>query len=439
MPEGIQAMRIGVVPMLDRSWGGIYQYSVTFVHALHELELEDEIVLFVPSADSLPDDLRPSPFRVEVLPDFDRLGKARQLVSRFLPTALIGRLARLLHSLRGPSSDAGRAGLLADSGPWRDWFAGFELDMLVFTVDNELSFQSGVPYAVVIHDLQHRLQPDLPEYSAESDWERREYRMSNAIGNAAVVIVDSEVGREDVMNCYGETGVDEAAVLPLPFVPAHYLGGTEPDEARTLSTRAEYSLPPSYLFYPAQFWPHKNHVRIAEALGALAQEGVLTDLVLVGSNSGALRQKTFDEMMRAATRLGVDGRIHYLGYVPDESMAVLYSEAAALVMPTFFGPTNIPVLEAWHFDCPVVTSDLRGIREQVGDAAILVDPNSSESIARGIRTVLDDDALRKDLVRKGHERLAAYTRDDYLERLRTVLGEAKRRVARSAPGEGDSG
>lgn len=430
-------MRIGVVPMLDRSWGGIYQYSVTFVHALRELELDDEIILFVPSADSLPDDLRPSPFRTEVLPRFERLGTARRLISRLLPSTLVGRLARLLHSMRGPSADAGRAGLLADSGPWREWFAGFELDMLVFTVDNELSFQSGVPYAVVIHDLQHRLQPDLPEYSDESDWERREYRMTNAIAHAAVVIVDSEVGREDVMDCYGDTGIDESAVLPLPFVPAHYLGGAEPDDELVRRTRAEYSLPAAYLFYPAQFWPHKNHVRIAEALGSLALDGVDADLVLVGSNTGSLRRKTFDQMMRTATRLGVEDRVHYLGYVPDESMAALYAGATALIMPTFFGPTNIPVLEAWHFDCPVITSDLRGIREQVGDAGVLVDPASSESIARGIRMVLGDGTLRAELARKGHERLAAYTRDDYLKRLRTVLEEAKRRVIEGATDQGD--
>ena len=79
--------------------------------------------------------------------------------------------------------------------------------------------------------------------------------------------------------------------------------------------------------------------------------------------------------------MGLEGELRYLGYVPDEDMSGLYAGAVALVMPTFFGPTNIPVVEAWTFGCPVLTSDIRRIREQAGNAAVLVDPRSVEAIA----------------------------------------------------------
>ena len=88
--------------------------------------------------------------------------------------------------------------------------------------------------------------------------------------------------------------------------------------------------------------------------------------------------------MSTASDLGLESQIRYGGYVPDEDMSGLYAGAVALTMPTFFGPTNIPVLEAWAYGCPVLTSDIRGIREQVGDAGVLVDPRSIESIADGI-------------------------------------------------------
>ena len=87
----------------------------------------------------------------------------------------------------------------------------------------------------------------------------------------------------------------------------------------------------------------------------------------------------------------------------------LYAGAVGLVMPTFFGPTNIPMLEAWAFGCPVLTSDIRGIREQVGNAAILVNPRSEEAIADGIYHLWTDENLRRILADRGRRRLASYT------------------------------
>jgi len=413
----------------------MYQYSVSLLHALRELELGDEITIFAVSEEAVPAELRDGPFEVVVLPRFDRLGPARRMLGRVLPPAAVSRVARAVQSWRGGTGAAGRSALLSDAARWRDWFSQFGLDLLVFTVENDIAFKTGIPFVVSIHDLQHRLQPDLPEFADESDWERREYRMRNAIAAATLVLVDSETGKEDVLDCYGDTGIDPEAVMPLPSAPAHYLR-TSPSEQERLAVAMRYALPGDYLFYPAQFWPHKNHRRIVEALGMLADEDVRPHLVLAGSKAGRLRERTFAEMMAAGETLGVSGQIHYLGYVPDEDMAALYVGAMALVMPTFFGPTNIPVIEAWHFDLPVITSDLRGIREQVEDAAVLVDPESSASIAAGIRRVLKDEGLRAELVANGHKQLAKYTHEDYLARVAEVLSEAKRRIeaARGAQG-----
>jgi glycosyltransferase involved in cell wall biosynthesis len=92
----------------------------------------------------------------------------------------------------------------------------------------------------------------------------------------------------------------------------------------------------------------------------------------------------FREVISLSCQLGLEKEIHYLGYVPDEDMSGIYAESVALVMPTFFGPTNIPPLESWAFGRPVLSSDIRGIREQIGNAGVLVDPRSVEAIAEGI-------------------------------------------------------
>lgn len=395
-------MRIGVVPNLDRSVGGVYQYAVTMLEALADLGTGDEFVVFTYVGDEVPAGVR--------LP-----GPVVELRRSAGPLGVFGAAAARL------SRGAGEV-----DGAWRAFFGRRGIDLLLFTADNDLAPTTGVPYVVAVHDIQHRLHPEFPEVSADGEWERRESRLVPLIAGAAVVLVDSEVGREDVLEHYGSAGIAPEAVRALPFLPAHYLRPADQDAVTAM--RAALGLPERYLFYPAQFWPHKNHERIVQALGMLAAEGLRLPVVFAGSHTGVLRDETFERVMRTAADLDVTDLVHCTGYVPDETMSALYAGALALVMPTFFGPTNIPAIEAFEFDCPVITSDIRGIREHVGDAALLVDPASAASIAEAIRRVATEPDLRAELAARGRAWLQGYTRDDYLAALRCALDAARERI-----------
>ena len=126
--------------------------------------------------------------------------------------------------------------------------------------------------------------------------------------------------------------------------------------------------------------------------------------------------------------LGLNHQVYMLGYVPDEEISALYAGATALVMPTFFGPTNIPFLEAWAMECPVLTSRIRGIVEQVGDAALTVDPRSVEEIAEGIRRLWTDENLRRALIARGRAKLQSFTPHDFRHRLKAILDEVTVKV-----------
>jgi glycosyltransferase involved in cell wall biosynthesis len=244
-----------------------------------------------------------------------------------------------------------------------------------------------------------------------------------------LLLADSEVGKEDILNFYGAYGVTADRIKVLPYLPASSLA-VDVSERERQRVREAYRLPGRYIFYPAQFWPHKNHINIVRAVGLLKRQYQLTiPMVFAGWHSGEIREQVFRDVMDLAARLGLQDNLHYLGYVADEDMSALYAGATALVMPTFFGPTNIPVLEAWAYGCPVLTSAIRGIREQVQDAAMLVDPRSSEAIADGIYQLWTDERLRADLSERGRRRLAAYTPEDYARTLRQILAEAKDRVS----------
>jgi glycosyltransferase involved in cell wall biosynthesis len=298
-----------------------------------------------------------------------------------------------------------------------------------------MSFEAGIPFVMPIHDLQHRLQPQFPEVSGNGEWNFREFLFRNSARHATLLLADSEVGKEDILECYGSYGITPDRIKVVPYLPAHYLA-TAVSEIERRRVRIKHDLPTRYLFYPAQFWLHKNHAGIVRALDLLKRRyGQGLPIVFCGSHTGDHRERTFRDIMALISQCGIEKDVRYLGYVPDEDMSGLYAEAEGLIMPTFFGPTNIPVLEAWAFGCPVLTSDIRGVREQTGDGALLVDPRSDQAIADGIWRLWTDKDFARGLAQRGRQRLASYTPMEYRRRMRAVLCEAKTRVAaqRCAP------
>lgn len=296
---------------------------------------------------------------------------------------------------------------------------------MVYSETKTLSFECGLPYVMAIHDLQHRLQPEFPEVSANGEWESREYYLRNCSRYATLLMADSEVGKEDILNIYGGYGITPDRIKVLPYLPAPYVQN-EISPSEHWRVRQRYNLPERYFFYPAQFWPHKNHLRIVHALAVLREEhSVKASIVFCGSHNDQIREETFNEVMRLAADLKVTDEVQYLGFVPTSDMSALYANAVALVMPTFFGPTNIPVLEAWALQCPVLTSDIRGLREQAGPAALLVNPRSVDSLADGLYRLWTEEPLRQHLIAEGGRRLSAYGPKDFQRRFMDILEEAK--------------
>ena len=403
--------------MLDPPSGGIHQYTLTMLDALAQTGLPGWIELA----------LVLQPNDVALLPMNLPHAWRRIIISALDAGAEPG--------ARG-ASIPGSAGVdklppLGLNSRIAQYLRAKKIEWLLFTssyYSGPLPFEFNLPYVMPVHDLQHRLHPEFPEVSENGEWEQREFLFRNGIQGASVVLVDSEVGKQDVLTFYSEHGARSDRIAILPFLPAAYHHAAVSD-AEKLRVRATYNLPARFLFYPAQFWPHKNHRRIVEAIAEARDRGLIIHAVFCGSATEAIRQATMQEVVAVAQKRGVADQIRLLGYVPNEDMSPLYAQAVALIMPTFFGPTNIPVVEAWASGCPVLTSDIRGIREQVGDAALLVDPRSVQSITDGILRIWQDAHLRASLEIRGQERLAAYTPVDFCSRLAEVILNMSHRAA----------
>ena len=430
-PKGATTIRLGVVPALDPTSGGMYQYSEMMLRSLERSDLPGiERLLVIREGNAPPS--APLPEGWDSFPLSPRTVKslARRMIKRALPVHLL-ESARSSIGKRETRRIESRPESIRDRLELRERLADLGVDVLLFPAPDPFAFEIGVPSIMAIHDLQHRLQPEFPEVSADGEATRREYLFRNAVARCLFILVDSEIGKEDVLQLYGDVVGDGSKVKVLPFVPAPSLR-IDIDSAQIAEARDRLGLPDRFLFYPSQFWPHKNHARIVEAIARLHDKGTSTPIAFTGSGDGAIKSKTLAELNAMANQRGVSHLVHHLGYVSDADMSVLYSSAAALVMPTFFGPTNIPVIEAWNFGLPVITSDIRGIREQVGDAALLVDPRSVGEIEAAIERLWTDESVAQDLRSTGRRKLDGYTPDDHRRRLESILLEARDRLARKA-------
>jgi glycosyltransferase involved in cell wall biosynthesis len=420
-------MRLGVVPLLSGDSGGVYQYCLMVLEGLRApgvLASDDRVTLFVHDVqDPLLKQVAAPEWEIRPLSPPSLRRKAVALARAFPGgEQLLGAMRTLAPQESRVPDDISR---IRKKPKLSAWFRKANIDVMLYPVPMSIAFETDVPYIFAVHDLQHRLQPQFPEVGSPKEWTSREYLFRNGVAKALLVIADSETGCEDVMACYGETGITEDRVMPLPFVPPSYVPQNLSSDVR-LAVRRRYGLPERYVFYPAQFWPHKNHLRLIEAMALLRdRDGLALHLVLCGSHYNEIRSKTFAEVFALVSKLGLEQNVHYLGFVPDGDMAALYAEAEALVMPTFFGPTNIPILEAWTLDCPVLTSDLRGIRDQAGDAALLCDPHSIEALAQGLSRLWTDQDLRTLLSALGRERVNAWTKSHFAKRLSSLLDCAR--------------
>jgi len=245
---------------------------------------------------------------------------------------------------------------------------------------------------ITVWDLCHRDTPEFPEVREWNQFLTRETIYHHCLAQALLVLADSDALVDRLVERYG---IDRNRVMAMPFSPSPFLAD---DASNNVDVLGKYNLSEGYFFYPAQFWAHKNHIRILQAVQLLKKQGKEYNAVFCGSDQGNaeyIKQVIHDNNLA--------GQVKVLGFVPVEDMRNLYQYCRAVVMPSYFGPTNIPPLEAWMLGKPLIYSDI--FTEQVGDAALLVNPDDANELASAMERIGEPDELCATLVERGARRL----------------------------------
>jgi glycosyltransferase involved in cell wall biosynthesis len=284
---------------------------------------------------------------------------------------------------------------------------------LLWYLGADLYESMDVPYIATVLDLQHRHQPYFPEVSARGIWDTREQIYSHFLRRATYCLTGTQTGKREIQYLY-QLAETRVRVVPLP-TPKFALD----PPASNLDARARFGIEKGYIFYPAQFWPHKNHANLILALKWLVEQKQLDILlVLSGSNRGNL-----PFVRDFAREQGMEDRVRFLGFVSEEELVALYRGALALTYVTYFGPDNLPPLEAFALGCPVIASAVDGAAEQYGDAVVQVDPSHPEDIGRAVWDLSKDQNARENLIRAGSIRAKAWTAAHYVRAMFDLFDE----------------
>ena len=277
------------------------------------------------------------------------------------------------------------------------------IDLIYFTSPSNLVYSlESINYIFTIWDFCHRDFVEFPEVYINRNFEYREKLYSFATRKAVATLVDSEQSKQKLILQYG---IDADRVIVFPFSPASHLeNGLKNYKIKYVDIKSKYKILNNYIFYPAQFWPHKNHIYILESIKLLKNEYNLEmDVIFSGTDKGNI-----DYIKKITSHLNLKKRVHFLGFVDDSEMIYLYKQSLCLVMPTYFGPTNLPPLEASYLGVPIIYSNLNGLNEQVGNSALLMDLNDPASLARNIFNLIKNNSIKNTLILNGHENLKKF-------------------------------
>lgn len=286
------------------------------------------------------------------------------------------------------------------------WLRRKKIDLIFCMMQSQIIPNYFIKVMRPVHDIMHRYESRFREI--KSSYHDRESLFRYVADSATTILVDSELGKKQFEECYiEEKSRSDLNIEVLPFIaPEHIYNDEE-----------EYiDVPEKFVFYPAQFWQHKNHINLVKAINILKAQVRDIHLVLVGSEKNSL-----SEVKKYIRDNELEDYVSIKGFVSNGQMTYLYKHALGMIMPSFFGPTNIPPLEAMALGCPAAVANRYAMPEQVGDAGLQFDPEKPQEIAECIVKLWTDEDLRESLSKAGIQRMEKWTKKDFEHKLMQIV------------------
>lgn len=268
------------------------------------------------------------------------------------------------------------------------------------------------PTILSMHDIQ---QVHFPQFFSRAELIKRKVRFAISAEQATYLQASSEFIKQDLLEHFEGLKPEQVVVIPEGVTEDEFASRKEGGDVR-----AKYGIPADFLFYPAQLWPHKNHITALKALERLRRDhGMTISLVLTGAEFAASGE-IFD-FIRAH---GMD-YVHYLGKVPFEDLVALYQSARFFITAVLYESSSLPLLEAAAAGCPLIASDTPPNREMSRILNIeLFEPLDDCGLADLLSRIWNDDRLIEQQILHNSKHIGYYSWDNaakrYLELMTSI-------------------
>ena len=277
--------------------------------------------------------------------------------------------------------------------------AQLQRELKVFhATDHHIPRIKGIPVIATVMDLIPMLHPewirqDLP-------W-LKNWLFARNIRSADHIITISEHSKQDLITHLG-LAPTQISVTPLG-VEASYFDRIDPQQIA--ATLRAHSLKPAFFLFVGTLQPRKNLGKLLEAFNSLPAELRRQHKLVIVGRDGWGNEDLLPELQALEAR----GEGYWLDYLPKQQVMALLQSAAALVFPSLYEGFGLPVIEAFAARCPVIASNTTSIPEVAGDAAWMIDPTDSTSIASAMLDVLNNPSLRERRIEAGLRRAQTFT------------------------------
>jgi glycosyltransferase involved in cell wall biosynthesis len=252
-----------------------------------------------------------------------------------------------------------------------------------------------IPTVMTVHDVSFDVDPTFHD---EGFARQLAPRFTRALSRAAAIIVPGAATADELTARYG---VPRERIAIIPYGSEHVLAIT-PARAAAAARLARCRIATPYAIAIGTIEPRKNHARLLRAFAAVAAQ-IPHHLLICGSYGWR-----FEEFRAELARLepAIARRVHVATDVGDPELRALLEGAQFALYPSLYEGFGFPAVEALALGVPLLASHGGSLREVLGDAALVVDPTSDDSLAEGLLAIATSPALRESLATRGRARAA---------------------------------
>ncbi len=255
-----------------------------------------------------------------------------------------------------------------------------------------------LPSVATVHDLFNVKFPEsvAPEFRVNPK------SLARSLKKIKKIIAVSDFTKNDLINFLGTPG-EKIEVAPHGIETNLFLSHEGKNKLNAQDNK-HFNIPGDYIFCVGTLEPRKNYLKTLEAFKIVLKSHPNQKLVIAGGNGWES-----DKIHQKAKTLQIENSVNFLGYIESSDLPALYKGASAFIFPSIYEGFGLPILEALSFNVPIAISNIASLPEIAGEAALTFDPEEPEEIAKQTIRLLEDSALRENLIRLGIDRISKFT------------------------------